>query len=295
MLRNIPVLRAFHALGMYYLWDQSSGFPLPSALCDLEYDFNAGNFFEVLDNCPNIHRLFISTRGENTTTAACPPRLLSELYSLSLTLITSWEENVEDDFFSSVLSSLTAPRLTNLALERAYNQEELAQFHTIQSFLTRSSCSLQVLSLNNIAVTDSGLVTILKQCVTLEALHIVDTYPRSSTAEPIITKAFIESLHSSKRSPIQESPPPIVKSLRSLTLTLESSEFDAAVFVDMVSSRWIPDPDMAKTIEISCLRSVELFLPAQMKVDREAYQPLLPFEKAGMMIVVKQETKGYVF
>jgi hypothetical protein len=207
-------------------------------------------------------------------------------------------EDTEDICLTSILSSLTTPHLTSLAIEKIHSQEELGKpFYAIQSFLAHSNCSLLVLTLKNIAMTDRELVAILKQCVTLEALHIGDSRLGSPTS-PVITKALIESLHSSKRSSIQTSPPPIAKSLRSLTMTLtaKSSEFDVAVFVDMISSRWIPNPDMAKTVGICCLRSVELFLPPKMVIERSAYKPLLPFEKAGMMIVVKQENAdGYVF
>ncbi|KAF9040335.1 hypothetical protein BDP27DRAFT_1276778 [Rhodocollybia butyracea] len=120
MLTNTPMLRAFYAWELYCLWDQSSGFPLPSArtmLHDFQYDGNVNNFCEILENCPNIHRLSVWTRGQNSTIVACPPRTLSELSSLSITLDSSREESVEESW-PSVLSSLTTPHLTNLVIQR---------------------------------------------------------------------------------------------------------------------------------------------------------------------------------
>ncbi|KAF9065585.1 hypothetical protein BDP27DRAFT_48325 [Rhodocollybia butyracea] len=65
MLKKTPMLRAFHAPGMDCLWHQGSGFPLPSArttLRDLEYNLIADNFYEILDNCSNLHRLSLIAR-----------------------------------------------------------------------------------------------------------------------------------------------------------------------------------------------------------------------------------------
>ncbi|KAF9067452.1 hypothetical protein BDP27DRAFT_1328851, partial [Rhodocollybia butyracea] len=281
MFKETPMLRVFHSRGMGCQWDQDLDFPLPSAktaLHDLEYDPRSGHFYEILDNCPNLHRLSVAswiTKTQNTTTVASkPPRILSKLDTLSVALRNQLhlEGNSEDNFLTSILSSFTAPHLKNLVLRQINEWQEPPPFSAIHSFLTRSSCSLKVLSLKQIALSD---------------LELVD--PPGS--KPSISKAFIESLHSWKRSSIQTSLHPIAKSLLYLSLTAKSTEFDAAVFIDMISSRWIPDPDMAKSLGISCLRSVELFLPQETAVARDAYQPLLPFEKAGMMIVVKYDDR----
>ncbi|KIK54897.1 hypothetical protein GYMLUDRAFT_264372 [Collybiopsis luxurians FD-317 M1] len=268
LLKNAPLLRVLHASNIRLSWDNS--FPLPqTALQELKYDLNIGKWFV-------------------TAQVASPPLLLPNLSQLSVKVSNS---DCEDKLLSSVLCSLTSPCIEELSLEQVFGEQEHRLFHAISSFLTRSSCSLRTMCLAGVVLSDKDVTTLLKQCLTLQDLCIEEPYP----SHAIITRHFLESLHSSKRN-IQTTFPLLVQSLHTLSLKVKAADFDSSVFIDAISSRWAPEREQQISLGVACLRSIELHLSK--KVDKALYQPLLPFEKAGMRIVVKGQAGGkweYIF
>ncbi|KIK54894.1 hypothetical protein GYMLUDRAFT_110699, partial [Collybiopsis luxurians FD-317 M1] len=131
----------------------------------------------------------------------------------------------------------------------------------ISSFLTRSSCSLRTMCLIGVVLSDEDVITLLKQCSTLQDLRIEEPSP----SHAIVTRHFLESLHSSKRN-VQTTFPPLVQSLHTLSLKVKAADFDSSVFIDVISSRWAPEKEQQISLEVACLRSVELHLSK--KVDK---------------------------
>ncbi|KAF9072051.1 hypothetical protein BDP27DRAFT_1418412 [Rhodocollybia butyracea] len=152
------------------------------------------------------------------------------------------------------------------------------------AFLRRSSCNLTKFMVKRISVTDVDLLAALRLMPLLVDLHIDDTPPNDDSVSPI-TSRFIRSLHGLLQTELNPSSSALVPKLRELQLTFNGLEFDDLAFIDMVSSRWLPDAQYALGIGLCCLRVVTLQFKAQ-SVDPAVYKPLNYLDKAGMMVVV---------
>ncbi|KAE9406602.1 hypothetical protein BT96DRAFT_987440 [Gymnopus androsaceus JB14] len=100
----------------------------------------------------------------------------------------------------------------------------------------------------------------------------------------LITSCLISTLHGGLDEQ-SSSGSPLLPKLRSLSLNVGGTAFDDAAFVSMASSRWLPDPNYAEVVGVSCLRSVLLRFRAR-KVDEEVYMPLQYLDKMGMRVVI---------
>ncbi|KIK69401.1 hypothetical protein GYMLUDRAFT_35474 [Collybiopsis luxurians FD-317 M1] len=214
----------------------------------------------MLNMCSNLHTLVLHDYDDDIDISDSPT-VIPTLTSLNAMGGTD---------FSRVFQSLTAP----LEIDHYGNNDPTRA--QIERFLDRSGCSLTSLSINA-SWTDQTIVALLRRLPPLQELTISDHTETTnlSNSSPPIAKVLVESLHSYQQSRL-----PIVPKLRSLSLEVLSTGFDHKSFVEMISSRWIPDKDYAASIGVSYIQSVELRLPG--RVDEAEYLPLIRLSKMGL-------------
>ncbi|KAF9072049.1 hypothetical protein BDP27DRAFT_1320996 [Rhodocollybia butyracea] len=189
-----------------------------------------------------------------------PPRLCTSVSILKLELCLNWDDSLADAAFSS----FTFPSLSRLVIssDTDYPYQGAWPKATLASFIRRSSCNLTKLEVENVSVSDIDLIAALKLMPSLANLHVDD-------------------------SPTELNPSgsALVPKLRELQLKFNGLEFDDSAFINMISSRWLPDAQYASGIGLSCLRVVTLRFNSR-AVNQAVYRPLDYLDKAGMMVVV---------
>ncbi|KAF5371424.1 hypothetical protein D9757_010003 [Collybiopsis confluens] len=161
------------------------------------------------------------------------------------------------------------------------------------NFVQRSSFPLTTLSLQNLALSDSNLVDLLRHLPTLVNLIVDD---KMLTKLNPLTEQFTSSLHAYRPSPLRSNASPIVPRLQSLTLSCGASTFNDAAIVDMVRSRWIPSARLGSSsvaetsymspLQVDCLREFTMRFRARTKENNVVYMPLERLEKDGLRAVV---------
>ncbi|KIK56260.1 hypothetical protein GYMLUDRAFT_248008 [Collybiopsis luxurians FD-317 M1] len=108
-----------------------------------------------------------------------------------------------DDLFDGSLIFATSKREVLMSRKMIKGQTHLGVFAC--TFTQRSGCSLAVLELKNVPVSDTCVVDLLKQLHSLAQLTVEDPY--GSGDGHLITKNLIDSLHTHHLSPLNYSPP----------------------------------------------------------------------------------------
>ncbi|KIK57018.1 hypothetical protein GYMLUDRAFT_263378 [Collybiopsis luxurians FD-317 M1] len=262
-----------------------------SLLTNLEFNVDGvyWSLWKMLTYCPNIRHLTVWSTDDSLDADPEQSDSILVLPLCSLLILIEGVPETQKDPLGCLLASLTLPRLTKLVLQWK-NVPSAAvhtkQFKAIIDFLDRSKCLLTSLTLSGPCLTDKELVTILSRLPSLQELCVEDPLSTHSLNHPMtpISKSFIQSLHAWDRDGIYNLVDPVLPELHSLILKVKGCDFDPFSFVDAVASRWLPHESRTQN-DLVCLRSVELHLPGV--VDAEPYQALLPFEAAGMQVVVK--------
>ncbi|KAJ7073585.1 hypothetical protein C8F01DRAFT_268 [Mycena amicta] len=173
----------------------------------------------VLKQTPNLQTLrFYLTFGQSSESIHPNQLSLHHLTTLQLLELT-WQSPI------ALMSHLTLPSLTHIILDDVSRMDENS--FVIQSFLGRSACSIQELTL---------------QDATLDAIRQTAMIFPSLPALVVVPRAFAESPESI-RDLFTLSMPPLFRELRSLTIGHcgGSSESDVAdtllAFIDLVSIR----------------------------------------------------------
>ncbi|KAF9072043.1 hypothetical protein BDP27DRAFT_1361290 [Rhodocollybia butyracea] len=149
---------------------------------------------------------------------------------------------------------------------------------TLAAFLDRSSCSLTYFGVKRISVSDVDLIAALKLMPSLVTLRVDDTPAGDDQISPI-TPRFICSLHGFLWSEQNYSSSALIPKLHELQLTFDGLEFDDSVFINMVSSRWLPNKQHTWGVRLDCLRVVTLRFNER-AVDHAVYSPLDYLEKS---------------
>ncbi|KAE9393874.1 hypothetical protein BT96DRAFT_999061 [Gymnopus androsaceus JB14] len=95
-----------------------------------------------------------------------------------------------------------------------------------------------------------------------------------------ITPFFLSSLnlHDSDSKSVSDSHSILVPNLCALSIKVGGTSFDDSTFVDMITSRWLPDPSYT---DVASLRSVVLRF-REREVDEDVYRGLYELDKVGM-------------
>ncbi|KAJ3904716.1 hypothetical protein F5879DRAFT_45831 [Lentinula edodes] len=188
------------------------------------------------------------------------------------------EDDDDDDLVSnldiliSILARLDLPNLNSFQLVAStrinrypltdWSVEALAIF---TSFMERCGGHLTVLNVMDLSMDLSNLLSILRKVPSLVELTLSDS-PLSKTSvggrsrlylPPLVSSAFLRSLHAFRRFDGLSPASPLLPKLQKLRLQVDK-EFDEEVFVDTISSRWIPSDDYAQEVGVTSLQKVEL-------------------------------------
>ncbi|KAL0058779.1 hypothetical protein AAF712_014516 [Marasmius tenuissimus] len=203
----------------------------------------------VLHACPKLEEAVISSRRNFSPWVAIvefdPPFSLRSLTSLTFTT----------ELFSQLFKSLSTPSLTSLTVAtpiEPYNLEPWPQ-NDFMAFLERSSCPLRRLSLVNIELTDTNLLSIFPQTPLLTHLNVKES-PRRDIA-PSVTNQFLRRLTFPKSSPSQSLKPPPLPRLEFIDFVTHPSRIDYGLVVDLLSSR---SSSIAQSHGISAVRDVSV-------------------------------------
>lgn len=239
---------------------------------------------DILDFCSNIVTLKVWQRtamGAYSNLSVNSQTISKKVSSLTLRFCRYEEEG---DFLEAVFASYTLPALTQLHVEAKdppceseWPKDEFTKF------IARSQCSITSFSLHRLGISDLDVISVLQVLPSLLTFSINDDNVR--WGESPITSRLISHLHSSDNDDQSSSSPSLLPKLRSLSLNVGGAVFDDAAFVDMVSSRWLPDPEYAEVVGVACLRSVVLHFRHR-EVDRKIYEPLDCLDKMGMQVVI---------
>jgi len=161
----------------------------------------------------------------------------------------------------ALLSRLTLPSLCSLAIVSAQGEitnsgKESWPIKSFASFFMRSRCSITSLTIQNTPISDTEIISLLRFVPNLRELNICDcSLPRT------VTDKFLQAMHTLNCTNYEAtSQIPLVPRLKSINFRVQDLSFDPAKFIDMVRSRWIPEPEYASQIGISSLKSVKLLV-----------------------------------
>ncbi|KAL0569743.1 hypothetical protein V5O48_012219 [Marasmius crinis-equi] len=186
----------------------------------------------------------------------------------------------------SVLDSTLFPRLSSLELENLSQ----SWFTPLLGCLTRSSSSctitrltLEIVSITSETITNGQIVSLLRNTSSVRALSLKHELPLSRG----LLKKFALS-HANFPAPT-----PILPLLEEFSLVLNNTpQMDDNTIMDVLATRWLPDPDYAKSVRATCLRSVTVKFPANplRAKSKKFFQPdmasLHDLRAAGMRIDV---------
>ncbi|KAE9402758.1 hypothetical protein BT96DRAFT_539069 [Gymnopus androsaceus JB14] len=201
----------------------------------------------------------------------------------------------------TLIESLTLPSLSDLTFINRVPARFAVGWpgYSIKLLLARSHCTITVLSLCQMSLSDKEAVALLEQVPFVKDLTIHEHRNPASDQDCPLTKALVQSLHGFTRTALHTSCQPLLPHLTSLSLVVrEADKFDDLAFVEMISSRWLPhwDPEYAVEVGLACLQSVELVFYNRQE-DLTAFSSLMHLEKAGLRIFVAKEKelqrKGY--
>ncbi|KAK7442982.1 hypothetical protein VKT23_015926 [Stygiomarasmius scandens] len=249
---------------------------------------------------------------------------LERIHTLRLLPFTSSTSNSEtaSKFTTSlkgIFSSLTLPALKRLVISGdtstaprtssrqpnwgvSLNSAETKWPHKIFSeFMIRSRCSLSFLSLDQVPITDSEALSILRLMPTLTSLDIRErpipiSGPRNHEAGVIVTDRFLKNLHilipelgfgNGNEDGQGHS---LLPQLRNLELRAIGAHFSIDEFAEMVISRWLPNPSYSAQIGVGCIRMVKLVIMGrgeESSVERtRAYASMMQLESSGLQVEI---------
>ncbi|KAF9069396.1 hypothetical protein BDP27DRAFT_1421034 [Rhodocollybia butyracea] len=255
-------------------------------ITSLTVNVTCGNIGDVFEYASRPKELVLGEcKYDNVlpVSPCAPPRLCTSVSTLKLELRHNWRDSLADVAFSS----FTFPSLLCLAIESdtAHPYRGAWPKATLEVFLHRSSCNLTKFKVKKISVSDVDLIAALKLMPSLINLHIDDRPAASNDQMNPITSRFIRSLHGFVQTELNPSGSALVPKLQELQLSFSGLEFNDSAFIEMVSSRWLPDMQYASGVGLSCLRAITLRFNKR-AVDPAVYRRLDYLDKAGMRVVV---------
>ncbi|KAF9056775.1 hypothetical protein BDP27DRAFT_1433564 [Rhodocollybia butyracea] len=254
---------------------------------------------------PNLQHLGLTDASESSSfrvAADSPWDLPITSLEINMSPLGGMSVPLQHDLLEVAMDNLTAPNLSVLTVKvivpRVHrvdtNLSFLYSFSHIQNFIRRSGCTLTVLALVGLSVSDESIVDLLQHLASLVELTLGDPieYFDVELTRPV-TKELIERLHSGKDDhTCVSSVEPLVPLLESLTLQVRKSGFAFPSFVRTVLSRWVPNAAKIGA-ELSCLRFVDLLL-----VEPVEHPSLSELKDAGMQTKLWDDEKFhrlYVF
>ncbi|KAI3607858.1 delta-12 fatty acid desaturase protein [Moniliophthora roreri] len=179
---------------------------------------------------------------------------------------------------------LTLQRLSSLDISRVFGYDEEKAWNNwdeqhILGFLNRSGCTLTLLSLRGVPISDEQLIQLLRLTPALSSLRIVESYWSDHT-NWTITQRFLQKLT------IDDKSPPFLPKLTDISLVLCEDGLAATVLPNALISRWIPDDSQFK---VACIKSVDVVFINESEETIEVLTSKLRFlREEGVWVTVER-------
>ncbi|KAF9071718.1 hypothetical protein BDP27DRAFT_1321792 [Rhodocollybia butyracea] len=264
---------------------------------ELQFHDTTEEVFGALAFCSSLESLsyVFSYYNNESYSSEIPPQFSDTIRSLSLLIERG---HCVPETFSLLMDAARFPALKEMSI----NYQGLYEYipwpqDKVASFLLRSGCSLTILEIENIISSNDDLVTLLVNTPELRRFNFYEDPRRrrktethseapSSERQPL-TMSFIARLHAYRDIEHGDSHAfanPLVPKLEHLSLRVLADWFNVdQLFVDVVCSRWSPEPNVVAMTGIECLKSVKLKVLGR-KLNKEVYTPLIQLRKAGLQV-----------
>ncbi|KAJ8083163.1 hypothetical protein PM082_009032 [Marasmius tenuissimus] len=116
----------------------------------------------------------------------------------------------------------------------------------------------------------------------------------------IVTKSLLDVLTVSEGTPLI-SPTHVLPQLTDLKLVAHAKGLDANGFLNILSSRWLPDPSQAGDLGVECLQHVAIVVMLDLDSEREQDRKgghldcLECFRDAGMWIAITYGSRSELY
>ncbi|KAK7472008.1 hypothetical protein VKT23_000115 [Stygiomarasmius scandens] len=196
------------------------------------------------------------------------PQIFPYAQELSIKLWGDTEQS-EYDLFLELVPALTLPSLKSFSLSNMESSDGKFPLEQFSTFLSRSKCVLTSLAFESVVISDLDMVFLLQLLPNLTDLAIKETCAPVPDSTPLVTKHFLQSLHSYAFSLFDERSKLLVPKLQHLTLKARRETFDGTAFVEMVLSRSLPN----ETWGVESLQSAKVHV-VKGEIDKEIRQLL---------------------
>ncbi|THU92104.1 hypothetical protein K435DRAFT_967817 [Dendrothele bispora CBS 962.96] len=285
-------LHSLHLSSFYDLIDSTDPpRPFPWAqISTLSFSWLPSDIYlPILCECPNLTNLFLwhpcGSDSEDRTDLITLDRLNHWEFNFY------WIETLNSDIFSM----LTAPALKHLtiAMSRLFarapidctKSETRWPLDIFSKFAARSRFSLTTLCIDS-PIAESDFLSLLRLFPDLTELDITEPY----SYHKVITDNFLNGLHPTRLtgdSFEDRSTTPCIPRLLHLSLYVHAgSPFRPETLIEMVKSRWIPDPLYSSQVGIACLRSIKVIGDKRATEEPLTYKPLMELEKVGLRVEI---------
>ncbi|KAK7455206.1 hypothetical protein VKT23_011081 [Stygiomarasmius scandens] len=212
-----------------------------------------------------------------------------------------------------LIDNLTLPCVTTMLISSSYSKTNVLfrgewPRESFARFFERSRCSLKVLHLSAIILSDRDAIALLKLCPLLEELHLKEVLhtlhkcsgdgQAESDARPLriactsiklVTSMFLRALHAyNSNDELKALSSPLVPKLQRLELATDGAFFEDHVLLDMIISRWVPDERSASIVGVSCLGSVSIHV-LKRRMEIEVAKKLLYLGQAGLKVSIREK------
>ncbi|THU95206.1 hypothetical protein K435DRAFT_798289 [Dendrothele bispora CBS 962.96] len=250
------------------------------------------DLLEILRRCINISKLVVSeTPGDSPLSIGTDFVTLDRLVDFEFEVHNPTMTPALNKF----LSKMTAPALKQLAIScRHYlgaNRAIKLALDVVDSFVTRSRCSLSSLSIKKYFMTDSECLSLLHLFPDLKELNIEDHL------SSLITDKLLNGLRTTPLTGSlfeDRSNIPCIPRLLHLSLCVHDRYdpgFKPETLNEMVKSRWIPDEPYSSEIGRACLRSIKLVGDKRAAGEPLVYQSLMELERFGLRVEFQKRSR----
>lgn len=193
--------------------------------------------------------------------------------------------NEDEEEMQSLFESLTLPQLRSLCIEveNQYltSQNSLTWMSTeLPSLISRSSALITYLSLKNVWMGTSDLISLLRIMPVLTSLFLLESDYEGPNMSPMINDQLLSRMYI-----LHQDQQPILTRLTFLYLKVSPrASFSIPMFVEMIHSRWKPaylDDD-----EVACIETVRLHV-WDVAIPPNAIYPLTLLRKRGLDLLIK--------
>ncbi|KAF9060814.1 hypothetical protein BDP27DRAFT_394175 [Rhodocollybia butyracea] len=263
--------------------------PFPwSQLTSINFQYFHGPVFAALGACSNLKSLTInadhSERDSPSRNSTSLPVKLPSLRYLEIAAAGN-ATTVDYDSLTLIFTSLTLPSLAELMVYNYDNDRFLGKWpqRDFETFVRRSQCEITSLHLDEMPLSDTQALSLLRALPTICTLTIEDSRLMLKNDKQVtITSTLVEALgvFNGIRNPFEtRGVEVLLPNLESLVLRSRSTPstdlLDDKILVDMIKSRWVPDTTFASIAKVKCLKSCSItYVSGERKIDSSAEKTL---------------------